>query len=71
MIIKNLQTEDERLKEKVSNLESKVNSLEINQNQLSQYGRRNDIKVSCIPDSVKDNFVEKFFFLCLPVLVLT
>ena len=61
MIIKNLQAEDECLREKVSNLESKVNSLEINQNQLSQYGRRNDIKVSYIPDSVKDNFVEKNF----------
>ena len=34
VIIKNLQAENERLREKVSNLESKVTSLEINQNKL-------------------------------------
>ena len=58
-IIKNLQTENERLREKVSNLETKVIPLEINQNKLEQYGRRNNIEVSGIPDSVEDNCLEE------------
>ena len=40
-------------------MESKVTSLEINQNKLEQYGRRNNIEVSGIPDSVKDNCLEE------------
>ena len=59
MIIKNLQGENERLREKVSNLERKVTSLEINQNKLEQYGRRNNIEVSSIPNSVEDNCLEE------------
>ena len=59
MIIKNLQAENERLREKVSSLESKVTSLEIDQNKLEQYGRRNNIEVSGIPDSVKENCLEE------------
>ena len=59
VIIKNLQAENERLREKVCSLESKVTSLEIDQNKLEQYGRRNNIEVSGIPDSVKDNCLEK------------
>ena len=59
VIIKNLQIKDDRLREKVSNLESKVTSLEINQNMLEQYGRRNNIEVSGIPDSVEDNCIEE------------
>ena len=59
MIIKNLQAENERLRENVSNLENKVFSLEINQNMLDQYSRRSIIEVSGIPDSVKDNCFEE------------
>ena len=40
-------------------MESKFTSLEINQNKLEQYGRRNNIEVSGIPDSVKDNCLEE------------
>ena len=40
-------------------MESKVTSLEINQNKLEQYGRRNNIELSGIPDSVKDNCLEE------------
>ena len=40
-------------------MESKVVSLEINQNMLEQYGRRNNIEVSGIPDSVGDNDLEE------------
>ena len=59
VIIKNLQAVNERLRDKVSNLESKVVSLEINQNMLEQYGRRKNIEVSGIPDSVGDNGLEE------------
>ena len=61
MIIKHLQAENERLREKVSNLGNRVFSLEINQNMLEQYGRRNNTEVSGIPDSVEDNFLEEKF----------
>ena len=59
VIIKNLQTENKRLGEKVNNLESKVTSLKINQNKLEQYGRRKNTELSGISDSVEDNCLEK------------
>ena len=58
-IVKNLQAENVHLREIVRNLETKVTSIEINQNMLEQYGRRNNIEVSGIPDSVEDNCLEK------------
>ena len=57
-MIKNLQVENERLREKFSYLYKKVTSLKINQNKLEQYGRRNNIEVSGIPDSVEDNCLD-------------
>ena len=59
MITKNLQAENERLREKVRNLDRKVTALEINQNKLEQYGRRNNIEVSGIPDSLDDDCLEE------------
>ena len=59
VIIKNLETKNKRLGEKVNNLESKVTSLKINQNKLEQYGRRKNTEVSDISDSVEDNCLEK------------
>ena len=59
VIIKNLQAKNERLREKVSNLESKVTSLEINQNKLEQCDRRNNMEVSVTPYSVEDKFLEE------------
>ena len=59
VIIKNLQAENERLRGKVCSLESKVTFLAIKQNKLEQYGRRKNIEVSGIPDSVKDNCLEE------------
>ena len=58
-IVKNLQAENEHLREIVRNLETKVTSIKINQNMLEQYGRRNNIEVSGIPDSVEDNCLEE------------
>ena len=59
VIIKNLQAENERLRGKVCSLESKVTFLAIKQNKLEQYGRRKNIEVSGIPDSVEDNCLEE------------
>ena len=59
VIIKNLQAENECLRENVGNLESKVTSPEINQKKLEQYGRRNNVEVSGIPDPVEDNCLEE------------
>ena len=58
-IVKNLQAENEHLREIVRNLETKVTSIEINQKKLEQYGRRNNIEVSGIPDPVEDNCLEE------------
>ena len=59
VIIKNLQAENERLRGKVCSLESKITFLAIKQNKLEQYGRRKNIEVSGIPDSVEDNCLEE------------
>ena len=60
VITENLQAENERLREKFCSLESIVTSLESNQKKLEQYGRRNNVEVSGIPDSVKDR-TKKYF----------
>ena len=58
IIIKNLQIENERLRNQVSYLNNKVVSLEANHNILEQYGRRNNIEITGIPDTVQDNQLE-------------
>ena len=63
--MKNLQVENERLRKKVSNLESKVTSSKVNQKKLEQHRRRNNIEVSGIPDSVEDNCLEGKTFFCV------
>lgn len=58
IIIKNLQTENERLRNKVSYLSKRVISLETSHNMLEQYGRRNNIEITGIPDTVKNDELE-------------
>ena len=58
-IIKNLQVENERLRKKVNVLENKILNLESEHNSLEQYGRRNNIKITGIPDSVPDQNLEE------------
>ena len=58
IIIKNLQIENERLRNQVSYLNKKVVSLEANHNILEQYGSRNNIEITGIPDTVQDNQLE-------------
>ena len=59
VIIKNLQEENQSLRKKVSDLESKVISLESDHNSLEQYGRRNNIEISGILDTVPDQNLEQ------------
>ena len=59
VIITRLQEDNKMLKEKVNMLESKVSDLETNCNSLEQYGRRNNLELSGIPDSVEDKDLEK------------
>ena len=58
-INKTLRSENERPREKFSNLENKVFSFEASQNMLEQYDRGNNIKISGIPDSVEQNSFEE------------
>ena len=58
IIIKNLQIENERLRNRVSYLNKRIVSLESNHNMLEQYGRRNNIEITGIPDTVQDNELE-------------
>ena len=59
IIIKNLQDENKRLKTKVNVLENKIIDLEIQNNNLDQYSRRNNVEISGIPQSVSGNQLEE------------
>ena len=58
VFIKNLQIENESLRNRVSYLNKRIVSLESNHNMLEQYGRRNNIEITGIPDTVQDNELE-------------
>lgn len=58
IIIKRLQDENQRLQEKCKKLEEKVINVESDVNSLNQYGRRNNIVFTGIPDSVNDEDLE-------------
>ena len=58
IIIKNLREENERLREKVSQLDKKIISLESRHNMLKQYGRRNNLEIAGIPNSVPQKDLE-------------
>ena len=55
IIIKNLQDENKRLKTEVYVLENKITDLEIQNNNLDQRSRRNNVEISGIPQSVTIN----------------
>ena len=59
VIIKNLQVKNERLRITVNVLENKILILESEQNSLEQYGRRNNIEITEIPDSVPNQNLEE------------
>ena len=56
--IKRLQEENERLRDKCQQLENKVTLIELSHDALEQYGRRNNLVISGIPDSVQDSDFE-------------
>ena len=61
VIIKNLQIENERFRNRVFLSQQKISyivSLESNYNMLEQYGRQNNIEITSIPDTVQDNELE-------------
>ena len=58
MVIKNLKKENARLHFKCNYLERRVVSLETKFNHLDQYGRRNSLVLSVIPDTVEDKDLE-------------
>ena len=58
IVIKNLQGENTRLKVKYAKLENRVAILESKHNDLAQYGRRNNLVFSGIPENVPDSNLE-------------
>ena len=58
IVIKRLQDENTCLQSKWKSLEDKVTRLEENLNRLDQYGRRNNIVLSGIPECVAGNTLE-------------
>ena len=66
IVIKYLQEENQNLRQKCNKLEAKIVKLETEQNSLAQYGRRNNIVISEIPDFIDgNNFENNFEFNCL------
>ena len=57
-IIENLLNENKKLQEKVKNLEKKMDQLEVASESTNQYGRRNNIEISGIPNNVEDEALE-------------
>ena len=58
-IIKDPQVENQRLRMKINNLENKVMSLDTNGNYLEQYGSRNNLEITGIPDYVSaENLIQ-------------
>ena len=57
-VIKRLQEENERLRDKCQQLEKRVALIESSHDALEQYGRRNNLVISGIPDSVQNSDLE-------------
>ena len=59
IVIKELQLENQRLRNKVSDLQKKIYSSEEKTNSLEQYGRRNNIEITGIPESEENEKLEE------------
>ena len=57
-VIKRLQEENERLRDKCKQVENRVDFIESSHDALEQYGRRNNLVISGIPDSVQNSDLE-------------
>ena len=64
VIIKDLQVVNQRLRNKINNLEKKATSLEENSNSLERYGRRNILEISGIPDDINDQNLQEKVNVC-------
>ena len=58
VIIKNLQSENKRLIDVFNQLQEKIVSLESKSNSFEQYGRRNNMEMNEIPNSISDGNLE-------------
>ena len=58
IILKHLQDEDELLRSRRSKLEGKTVSFESSVYQVEQYGRKNNIVTTGIPDNIADDILE-------------
>ena len=58
IIIKNLQNENKRLNDEVSQLKEKIISIESKSNSVEQYDRRNNMEINGIPNSISDDNLE-------------
>ena len=67
VIIKILQDENVILRDRCSKLEQKLVEFEYSTNNLEQYGRRNNIVISGIPDSVDVNQLENQSLKCTDI----
>ena len=59
IVIKNLQNENEKLRQKCERLDRRCAKYESDHNALAQYGRRSNVVLSGIPDSVSDDTLER------------
>lgn len=59
IVIKELQHENQRLRNKVNDLQKRLYSAEVNINALEQYGRRNNVEIQGIPESVEPQELEE------------
>ena len=59
IVVKNLQDKNKYLKTKANVLENKIIDLEIQNNDVDQYSRRNNVEISGIPQSASDNQLEE------------
>ena len=59
IIIKSLQDENKRLKTKVNALENKIIDLKIQNNNVDQYSRRNNVEIAGIPQPISDSQLEE------------
>ena len=59
VVIKDSQIENQRSRMKVNNLENKNVSFEMIGNHLEQYGRRNNLEITGIPDDVSEKYLEE------------
>ena len=59
VIIKRLRDENTILRDRCSKLEQKIVEFEYSTNNLEQYGRRNNMVISGIPDSIDVNQLEE------------